>query len=100
MDVESILRDINPDEGWRSGEAFHDPSLQMRARLARVTIRVRGETDGRGALLFSGSLTLGSCGLPSIDRLADCFVAGKGKRQGGRRICCRPSISGQWDLTG
>jgi hypothetical protein len=25
---------------------------------------------------FSGSLTLGGCGLPSTDRLADCFVAG------------------------
>jgi hypothetical protein len=28
---------------------------------------------------FSGSLTLGGCGLPSTDRLADCFVAGNGK---------------------
>src|ERR1700749_4459279 len=32
---------------------------------------------------FSGSLTLGGCGLPSTDRLADCFVAGNGKIQGG-----------------
>ena len=32
---------------------------------------------------FSGSLTLGGCGLPSTDRLADCFVAGNGKMQGG-----------------
>src|ERR1700721_4073977 len=83
MDVESILRDINPHEGWRSGEAFHDPSLQIRARLAQVTVRVRGETDGRGALLFLGLTHPGGCGLPSIDRLADCFVAGKGKIQGG-----------------
>jgi transposase len=35
---------------------------------------------------FSGSLTLGGCGLPSTDRLADCFVAGNGKIQGGMRI--------------
>ena len=34
---------------------------------------------------FSGSLTLGACGLPSTDRLADCFVAGNGKIQGGKR---------------
>ena len=32
---------------------------------------------------FSGSLTLGGCGLPSTDRLADRFVAGNGKIQGG-----------------
>src|ERR1700760_3305015 len=32
---------------------------------------------------FSGSLTLGGCGLPSTDRFADCFVAGNGKIQGG-----------------
>ena len=31
---------------------------------------------------FSGSLTLGGCGLPSTDRLADCFVAGNGKTGG------------------
>ena len=32
---------------------------------------------------FSGSLTLGVCGLPSTDSLADRFVAGNGKIQGG-----------------
>ncbi len=32
---------------------------------------------------FSGSLTLGGCGLPSTDRLADRFPAGNGKIQGG-----------------
>ena len=32
---------------------------------------------------FSGSLTLGGCGLPSTDRFADCFVTGNGKIQGG-----------------
>ena len=35
---------------------------------------------------FSGSLALGGCGLPSTNRLADCFVAGNGKIQGGRCI--------------
>src|SRR4051812_43964867 len=34
---------------------------------------------------FSGLLTLGGCGLPSADKLADCFVAGNGKIQGGAR---------------
>ncbi len=32
---------------------------------------------------FSGSLTLGGCGLPSTDTLTGCFVAGNGKIQGG-----------------
>ena len=32
---------------------------------------------------FSGLLTLGGCGLPSAGKLADCFVAGNGKIQGG-----------------
>ena len=32
---------------------------------------------------FTGSLTLGGCGLPSTDSFADCFVAGNGKIQGG-----------------
>jgi putative transposase len=37
-----------------------------------------------GAPCFcSGLLTLGGCGLPSTDRLADCFTAGNGKIQGG-----------------
>ena len=30
----------------------------------------------------SGSITLGGCGLPSIDTLADGFVVGNGKIQG------------------
>ena len=34
---------------------------------------------------FSGSLTLGACGLPSTGRLADCFVAGNGKIQGDQK---------------
>jgi hypothetical protein len=34
----------------------------------------------------SGSLTLGGCGLPSNERLADCFAAGNGRIQGGRKI--------------
>jgi hypothetical protein len=34
---------------------------------------------------FSGSLTLGACGLPSTDRLTDRLVAGNGKIQGGHR---------------
>mgnify|MGYP007135464248 CR=1 FL=1 len=39
---------------------------------------------GDGApCFFSGSLALGGCGLPSADRLADCFVARNGKIQGG-----------------
>src|SRR6185503_4687828 len=38
-----------------------------------------------GAPCFStGSLTLGGCGLPSTERLADCFRAGNGKIQGER----------------
>lgn len=32
---------------------------------------------------FSGSITLGGCGLPSTDTLADGFVVGNGKIQGG-----------------
>jgi transposase len=35
---------------------------------------------------FSGLLTLGGCGLPTTDTLADCFVTGNGKIQGGMQI--------------
>ena len=34
----------------------------------------------------SGSITLGGCGLPSTDTLADGFVVGNGKIQGGLKI--------------
>ena len=43
------------DEARRSGEAFYDPSLRMRARLAaQATVRVPYGTGGRGTLLFLG----------------------------------------------
>lgn len=42
-------------------------------------------TDG-APRFFSGSITLGGSGLPSIDRLADGFAAGNGKIQGGHSI--------------
>jgi hypothetical protein len=42
---------------------------------------------------FSGSLALGRCGLPTTDRLADCFAAGNGKIQG--RVCHRWFTRGQ-----
>ena len=35
---------------------------------------------------FSGLLTLGGCGLPSTDNVADCFMAGNGKIQGDWRL--------------
>ena len=55
MNIETILRDIDADEARRSGEAFHDPSLRMRARLAaQATVRVPYGTGGRGTLLFLG----------------------------------------------
>ena len=44
---------------------------------------------------FSGSLTLGGCGLPSTDRLADCFVAGNGKIQEGRLPSVERTASGR-----
>ena len=75
---------IDPNEARRSEEAFHDPSLQMRARLAaQATVRVRGGTDRRGTLLLRGLTRPGGCGLPATDRLADCFLAGNGKIQEG-----------------
>ena len=58
---------------WR---LFHDPSLRMRARLAaQATVRVPGWNRWTGRLAFSRAhSTLGGCGLPSTDSLADCFV--------------------------
>ena len=70
MNIETVLRHIDPNEVRRSGVAFHDPSLRMQARLAaQATVRVLYGTGGRGTCFFSGSLTLGGCGLPSTDNL-------------------------------
>ena len=54
--VEAVLGDIDADEGRRSGEVLHDPSLRMRARPrpAPATVRVREPTGGRGAELTHG----------------------------------------------
>ena len=55
MNIETVLRHIDPNEARRSGVAFHDPSLRMRARLAaQATVRVLYGTGGRGTLLFLG----------------------------------------------
>src|SRR3954447_592559 len=44
---------------------------------------------------FTGSLTLGGCGLPSTERLADCFRAGNGKIQGGAATGPNPTDRGK-----
>ena len=55
MNIETVLRHIDPNEARRSRVAFHDPSLRMRARLAaQATVRVPYGTDGRGTSLFLG----------------------------------------------
>jgi hypothetical protein len=41
---------------------------------------------------FSGLLTLGGCGLPTTDTLADCFVTGNGKIQAGVMPRCNRRI--------
>src|SRR5215213_4046264 len=42
------------------------------------------EPVDRAPCFFSGSLTLGGCGLPCTERLAGCFGTGNGKIQGER----------------
>src|SRR6476619_229826 len=55
MYIEAILRDIDADEARLLGSVFHDPSLQMRARLAaQATVRVPDGTAGWGAWLWNG----------------------------------------------
>src|SRR4051794_39838781 len=46
---------------------------------------LRMEPMDRAPCFFSGSLTLGGCGLLSTDSFADRFVAGNGKIQGGSK---------------
>src|SRR6187549_1930762 len=55
MYIEAILRDIDADEARLLGSVFHDPSLQLRARLAaQATVRVPDGTAGWGAWLWNG----------------------------------------------
>jgi transposase len=50
--------------------------------------------DGAPCFL-TGSLTLGGCGLPSTERLADCFGIGNGKIQGGTATGPNPTDRGK-----
>ena len=69
VNTEPILRDIDADKARGGREAFHNPSLRMRARLAVLAIvRVPYGTDGRGTSLFARG-----------------FVVGNGKIQGSNR---------------
>src|SRR5678815_2603882 len=85
MYIEALLRDIDADEARSDGRLFHDPSLRMRARLAaQATVRVRGGTDGRGALLFLGLTHPGgapgsrpSIGSPTASRPATARYKGE-----------------------
>src|ERR1051325_7995287 len=82
MRVQAVLRYVDADE-----DLFHDPSLQMRSRMADpATVRVSWNRR-RGALLTHGLRDQRGIGLPSTSAISSTsLTAFRRDTRGGGRV--------------